>query len=116
MDEHSQRRLTKYLGTEVNKFMSKEREKEKTQDDKNGVFNVKKNAKIAIYIMCFFMLVVLPIASIKPIFKEGNIEVIFANIIFIPSGIYLLIGARDEMVYKDGIFRCCKSKISIWKW
>ena len=51
------------------------------------------------------MLVVLLIASIKPVFKEGNVEVIFANIIFIPAGIYLLIGTNDEMVYKNGIFR-----------
>lgn len=106
MNEHNERKLTRYLNNELGKFMSKEREEERTKDDDNVVFEIKKNAKISIYVMCFLILVVLPIASIKPIFVEGDGGLLIGNIIFILSAVYLLIGMKyEKIVYKNGTFR-----------
>lgn len=106
MNENNERIIARRLNSELSKFMSNDREEEKTKDLDNVVFEIKKNAKLAIYIMCFLILIILPIASIKPIFEEGNIELILGNLFFIPSGIYLLFGMKYErIVYKNGIFK-----------
>lgn len=105
MNEFNERKLERYLNNQLHKFMSKEREEEITKDSKNVVFKVKKNAKISIYVMCFLISVILPIASIKPIFEDGDGGLLILNIICIPVSIFLFIGTKDEMVYKDGVFR-----------
>lgn len=80
--------------------------KKKTKDSDYVVFEVKKNAKLAIYIMCFLILIVLPIASIKPIFEDGDVGLLIGNIIFIFAAIYLLVGMKyEKIVYKNGVFK-----------
>lgn len=106
MNEFNERKLERYLNNQLHKFMSKEREEERTKDSDNVVFEIKKNAKLAIYIMCFLFIVVLPIASIKPIFEDGDGGLLIVNIIFMSLCIFLLFAIkREKIIYKNGIFK-----------
>lgn len=82
----------------VSKFMSKDRDVEKATSSDVVIFEIKKNAKIVLYIACFVFIVVLPAATISELTKEGRIGLVslIINLIFIILSIYLLLVMKNE--------------------
>ena len=96
------------IGGLVSKFMSKERDEEKTISSDVVIFEIKKNAKIVLYIACFALMIVMPAALISEISKDGSVGLlsIIISIIFIMLSIYLLLVMKyEKIIYKNGVFR-----------
>ena len=96
------------IGGLVSKFMSKDRNEEQTMSSDVVIFEIKKNAKIILYIACFVFIVVIPAASISEMTKEGSVGLftLIINLIFIVLCVYLLLAMKNEkIISKNGIFR-----------
>ena len=72
----------------VVKFMSKARDEEKKTNSDIIVFEIKKNAKLVLYIACFVFLVILPAASINLIIKDKDIGLLIFNFLLLYLSIY----------------------------
>ena len=98
--------ITSILGTIIAKFINKDRSDEKTINSDTIVFEIKKNAKIVLYIACFVFLIVLPFLSINTIIKDREIGLLIFNLFFITLAILLLLVMKyDKIIYKNGVFR-----------
>lgn len=96
------------IGGLVSKFMSRDRNEEKTMSSDVVIFEIKKNAKIIIYIACFVFIVVIPVASISELTKEGRIGLLtlIISLTFIMLSVYLLLAMKyEKIIYKNGVFR-----------
>jgi len=96
------------IGGIVSKFMSKDRNEEKTTSSDIIIFEIKKNAKIVLYIACFALIVIMPTALISELTKDGSVGLlsIIISIIFTILSIYLiLIMKYEKIIYKNGVFR-----------
>lgn len=96
------------IGGVVSKFMSKDRNEEKTTSSDIIIFEIKKNAKIVLYIACFALIVIMPAALISELTKDGSVRLlsIIISIIFIIISIYLLLVMKyEKIIYKNGVFR-----------
>ena len=98
--------ITSILGGIVAKFINKDRDEEKVTSSSVVVFEIKKNAKIVIYIACFVFLIVMPALSINTIIKDKEIGLLIFNLLLIILAILLLLVMKyDKIIYKNGVFR-----------
>ena len=87
-------------------FMSKSEKTEKTENSDIIVFDFKKNTKIVLKILCFFLMIVLPAFCIRTIIEEKNIGVlIFCIVCILYSLILLIIMKYQKIIYKNGVFK-----------
>jgi len=87
-------------------FMSRSDKKEKIENSDVIVFDFKKNTQIVLKILCFFLMIVLPIFCMSTIIEEKNIgALIFCIVCILYSLILLIIMKYQKIVYKNGIFK-----------
>ena len=87
-------------------FMSKSEKTEKTENSDIIVFDFKKNTKIVLKILCFFLMIVLPAFCIRTIIEEKNIGVlIFCIVCILYSLILLIIMKYKKIIYKNGVLK-----------
>ena len=87
-------------------FMSRSDKKEKIENSDVIVFDFKKNIKIVLKILCFFLMIVLPAFCIRTIIEEKNIGVlIFCIVCILYSLILLIIMKYKKIIYKNGVFK-----------
>jgi len=87
-------------------FMSRSDKKEKIENSDVIVFDFKKNIKIVLKILCFFLMIVLPIFTMRTIIEEKNIGVmIFCIVCILYSLLLLIVMKYQKIVYKNGVFK-----------
>lgn len=90
----------------VFKFMSKKQKNEDIIDSDIIIFQPKKNAKIISYIMCFILIIIFPLVSLKTIIKDKETALLIVNLISIFFGVCLLLATKyDVTTYENGVFK-----------
>lgn len=98
--------FTSILGIIITKFINKDIGDDNITGSDVVVFQIKKNAKIVLYIVCFVFLFVMPALSINTIIKDREIGLLIVNLFLIILAILsLLVVKYDKIIYKNGIFR-----------